>query len=46
MEKNEIKIDINQLNEDELKQLSEILFRYGYMKECKECNERRMFILN
>lgn len=44
MEKKEITIDINKLNSDELEVLAKILYNYGYMKECKEVNDRKWFI--
>lgn len=44
MKENNITIDINKLNEKELEALAEILYRYGYAKECKEVNERKIFI--
>jgi hypothetical protein len=44
MIKHEIKIDINKLNSDELKFLSQILYKYGHMEECREVNHRKYFI--
>ena len=46
MEKKEITIDINELNADELEKLAEILFKYGYMEECRDVNRRKIFIEN
>lgn len=46
MDKKEITIDINKLDSDELEKLAELLYRYGYMEECRDVNRRKIFIEN